>query len=651
MIFKDAQEVINLLTPIINLYKKYDPKTNNPRYKYKIDDLPDFYPNYKTAIKYAHRIRIHSETGCFPETLFINRYPNQTDKEFEYMKSNYKQNTLPVFVDFVSTMTRPFSDGNWDIQYDDENEQEKDDFRHYVENEIEVVRSLKEYVKGLLPSLKTVDANGVIAIRPEKVFKIVDEETEEEVIDNSTLVSPQPYYYPIEQVLSDTKYDDDYFILESAEKSEVEYAGQKLKKGHVFEIHDENNIWIAKQVGKFTDYKFDVEIYFTHNAGRLMASRMKGIPQFVNGSYLWQSQFMYGCDLLDLALTNANYLQCTLANSMFPYRVMIGNKCEYKEQGDGGAFWACDGGKIFSSKTSTTIDCPSCHGSGLRDRVSPMGVMLLNPSDMNSDGDVKFSGKAMEYVSPETTASEFVLKKIESDLAKARDVVKIKPSRQAQGPDVTPGAKTATEELGDQKAQYAAVKMFNDQVFDLYDFLLFGIGYQRYGNNFKMPILIRPTSFDFNTETDYLEKITSAQEAKLSPSIIGNLIYKYLQTIYFNNQKAAAVFNLVYSTDMLFVLSQDDVIMKFNRGLCQPWQIILHDSADQLIDELVEEHKDAKFCDVNDCTKGFFALDFKEQKELLIKKAKEKAAEIQQVQPAAQSLLDRARQQALPPAA
>lgn len=658
MIFTDAKQVMDLLEPIIAKYKTYDSKHGSKKnYKCKIDDLPDFYPNYKTACKYAERIKIHSETGSFPEELFHNRYPNQTDKEFKYMKSNYKQNTLPVFVDYISTITRPFSDGNWSIEWPVEDPsliKAKETLRDYLENDIEVVRSLKEFVRGLLPSLKSVDANGVIAVRPEKIYTL--ESTDEDgnqitVVDNTKRVSPQPYYFPVKQVLSDTKYDDDYFILESTEKSVVDYAGTKANKGHVFEVYDENNIWVATQVGKFDDYEFDIQVYYTHGAGSIAATRLKGIPQYLNGSYIWQSPFMYACDLLDLALMNAQYLQCSLAQRMFPYLVMLGSKCEFKEKDGSGAEWSCDGGWIFdASSPNGKKECPGCHGSGLKDRLSPMGVMKIEPatSEPGSETEMKMMDKAMYYVEPPTQSAEFVFNKIESDLSKAYDVIKAKRVSQATGAGIDPGSGTATKEILDQKAQHAAVKLFIDQAFSIYDFLLEHIGIQRYSTEFKKPVLIAPTHLDFNTEADYIDKITKALNAGLPPPVIENMMYGYLQTIYFNNQSSAKAFNLIRAVDRLLVLKNDDLLVKLSRGLYQNWQIVLHDSSSQLIDELLIEHADAEFCDVDDCTKGFFSLDFEEQKRLIVEKAKKWAEETKTVQP---SLLDRARLGALPPAA
>lgn len=644
MVFTDEQQIIDLLSPIILQYKKFDVKLNNANYKACIDDLPDFYPNYKTAAKYAERVRIHSETGSFPDTLFKNRYPNQTQKEFEYMRDNYKQNTLPVFVDYLSTNTRPFSDGNWSIEYEKEDVKQEQSYQFYVENEIEITESLKAYFRTLMPSLKAVDANGVIAIKPQEIYMLPGENGES-IIDDTRLLNPQPYYYSTIQVLSDPSFDDNYVICESLEKSTVDFGGRKLKRGHIFEVYDEESIWKVVQVGKFNEYEFSVSIYYYHGSGVVMAKRLKGIPQYLNESYIYQSPFMFACDLLDRALVHDNYLNCTIANTMFPYRVRLGMKCTYREKDDTGTFQECNLGLVFDYKNAKMKNCPKCGGTGLRDRVSPSGEMLLNPSDMNTEGDVKFSGKAMEYVSPETAASEFVMKVIDATITKAYEVIKAKRVESATGRGINANA-TATKEILDQKAQYSAVKLFTEQSFQLYRFMAWGIGWQRYGAKFKPPIITDPTNYDFNTEQDYLSQIAQAQAAKLAPTIIQHYIYKYLQAIYFNQRKTAFVFDLLKSADRLFVLSQDDVMLKFNRGLAKAWEVILHDSALSFIDELLIQYADAEFCDLDDCTKGFFALDFSEQKRLLIEKAKEKANEMD----SGATLIDKAKSKLAPAA-
>ena len=573
--------ILELLKPVIEGFKKIDGKLNRKGASFV--DMPDFYPTYKTACSYYEKIKIHAEIGTFPESLFKEHSPNMTQKEFDYMKGNYKQITLPVYTDYISTITRPFSDGNWGIEYTPDDEtyvKSKQTFQEYVENEIEFFGSIENYLKSIIPHVKTKDANGVIVIKP-----LEFEYTDDLVLDTGKLYEPQPVYYCCEQVMNDPQFDNEYFIIHLEEKSSVNYAGKTDKKGHIFEIIDEQNIWHYEQIGNFSDYKFELKLYFNHNEGRIPASRLKGIPQLAGRGILWQSPFMFSVDILDLALMNANYLNVSLANTMFPYRVMIGNKCTYQfKDEENGNISVCDNGKIFSN--NRLIDCPHCNGSGLRDRVSPLGVLLLNPSDMISEGDAKFSGKPLEYIAPSTESSRLMLDIIDSDLDKARQILHLHTTgEQMKGS----GQLTATELGLDMKALYAFVKNVSDQMFALFEFMLDRIGWQRYGEGYKKPLVTCPVTFDFNTEEDYLNQITAAQQAKMPAIVIGSIIYKYLQTLYYNEKKTQQVFVLIINADRLMTATYEEVIAKYNLGLVQKWEVILHDSGRSLIDSILLE--------------------------------------------------------------
>lgn len=630
MIFQNEAEVLSLLQPIIDQYKKADGRLNRQNYKPSINDYPEFYPGYRKAIEYSERIKIHSELGPFPEQLFIARSPNQTDKEFNYMKDNYKQNTLPVYIDYLYTNKRCFNDGNWSLYYKEQAaiyEKNEETFQDYVEKKINGVGSLENYVKDVLASLKSVDAHGVVAVKPQETYSFIDEATGDLIADNSELIEPQPVYYSSKQVLSDSKHDEDYFIIECNEKSEVTYRSGSDKVGHIFEVYDEENIWRVEQVGKFTDYKFEAYLYFSHSSGKIPATRLKGVPQIYGESLIWQSPFIYACDLLDLALMNENYLQCSISNTMFPYRVMLGSRCENQYKSGDGNVSICNEGKVFDVGLAREIECPKCKGAGILNRVSPMGEMLLFSKDLFGEGETKMVDKAMYYVSPDTTASEFVLKKIDRDILKAYDVIKAKPASQSNGKGVS-GDGTATAAVLDTKAQLAVVKTFSDQVFSIYEFLLDNIGWQRYGVDYTGVVLSYPVTFDFNTEQDYLSMITQGQAAKLPAFVIQHLYFKYLSSLYYNEKKTAQIFTLILACDRLLVYSRQDVFLMEKFGDCLKWEAILHDSAIQFVDELMDENADAEMCSENDCNKGFFALDFATQKEKLIQKAKDKAAEL-----------------------
>lgn len=629
MVFQNENEILKLLQPIINEYKKADSRLARSN---KIKDLPEFYPGYRKAVEYSERIKVHAKTGYgFPEELFFSRSPHMTEKEYKWMKENYKQTTSPVFIDYLSTNTRCFNDGNWNIYYKEDKpiyEKSGETFQEYVEKKIMGVDSLENFIKSIVATMKSIDAHGAVAIKPKEVYFIADELTQETIIDDSILVEPQPFCYSSRQVLSDSKYDAEYFILECNEKTSVVYGAKTEKKGHIFEVYDEDTIWRIEQIGKFTDYQFKVYRYFTHMKGSVPVKRLMGIPQMEGDSLLWASPFLSCCDLLDLALMNRNYLNASLSNTMFPYRVMLGSKCEFDYKNKDGLISRCNEGYVFDSELERNITCPHCKGSAGLNRVSPMGEMLIFPKDLFNDGDGgKMVANAMYYVEPSTEGSKLIVDVIKSDTAIAYDVIKAKPASQSTGKGIT-GDGSATASILDSKAQLAVVKTFSDQLFSLYEFIGENIGWQRYGKDFEGFVLSYPSTFDFNTEQDYLSQITQAQNAKLAPFIIHHIIFKYLTTLYYNEKQTAQIFKLILASDRLLVMSQTDVLLQEKMGDCLKWEVILHNSAIQFVDELIDENADAEMCADNDCSRGFFALDFAEQKRLLIEKAKAKVTEI-----------------------
>ena len=76
------QEILALVASVVEKSKEQD--TNRK----KNVTLPEYYPTYLQAVENMEAIRIHAEKGVFPERLFKAKSPNQTDKEFDYLKAN-----------------------------------------------------------------------------------------------------------------------------------------------------------------------------------------------------------------------------------------------------------------------------------------------------------------------------------------------------------------------------------------------------------------------------------------------------------------------------------------------------------------------------------------------------------------------------------
>ena len=178
-------------------------KTTNVRLFKKAENKVNYYPNYQFKIELMEKIKNHSELNAFPEKLFIAKAPRQTPEELNYIKENYKQVTLPVYLDFLSTISRIFNDTNYSIDYKEiplfPNESS---FQSYVENELPIYGSLENFIKFVLPHIKLNDANGIIAIKPYEI-NYTETETGEQIVDDSLLFEPYPVYYSSKQIVAE----------------------------------------------------------------------------------------------------------------------------------------------------------------------------------------------------------------------------------------------------------------------------------------------------------------------------------------------------------------------------------------------------------------------------------------------------------------
>lgn len=602
-------ELENLVKKYALIFKKNTTiQDGKPMLKKNID----FHDTYLASVNFRDRVIIHAEVGGFPSWLFENRAPNQTQKEFDYIKGNYKQNTLPVYSDYFSTVSRAWSDGNWSIEYGQTDNEEP--LERYLENDIRLFGSIENYFKAAITHLRNIDPNGVIAVRPEFIERI---ETEQGmfVIDSSKMVRPQPFFYRCDQVIYRNSRVG-YLIL-TDEKVSVEYGGSMREIGYVMEFYDDTTVYRITQTGKYIDWNFNIEVFFVHGEGIVPVTELKAIPKLIERELLYMPEFLYACDNLDLALINAQYLQCSIALVCFPYRVMVGGECTFSEYDESnGQYNDCNGGWITRILDDKQVrhQCPACLGSGMKDRVSQVGgVLLLNKEDWTGSGDKAFADKAMYFVSPDVAPLEFTKRKITEDIESARRIMHLHTSTTEVKANPSD---TATGQVMDEKAKDAFVKPISDNLFSAFEFTINRIRYQRYGSEYPEPVIQYPNTFNYNTEADYLTQLSEAQKAKLPPFLINHIFLKYLRTLYFTEEKTNNVFFLIVSADRLLSMSSDEANIKETKGTVERWEIILHDSAINLVEQLLME--DDKF----------FDKDLSEQIAMLQQKAKDLAASI-----------------------
>lgn len=592
-----------------------------------VSQYPEYWPGYNYAAKMYDSILPHTRPDIYPAHLLSVRAPNQTDAQAEYIKANYKPTTLSVFEDFKATISRAFADQNWSIRYSPELEPifGEDTFQRYVNQEIERFGSLEAFVKTMLPTLKLIDPNGIIAIEPEDVDTVIDEQGEE-VISNE-LIKPMPEYYSCKSIVGQ-KYGEYYMVI-TDDKTDVKVGSKVEKSGIVLEIYDTMNIWKVYQIGKKSDYTFSEPVlYYSHNLGYVPAQKLQGMPQLVGGEINFQSPFITAVPLLDQVILDESYLQISKATSAFPFMVALGEICEFTDR-EGNK---CQDGQIFDPINGGYRTCSSCNGSGVKSRFSPTGMLLIKPKTALSEGDSALSGEYLKFVSPPMDTLNFLRIEIEQQMAKARRILHL-PSSDETG---TIGeASTATGSLNKLRALYAFIKPISDQLFNLYEFCLVTMGRMRYGDFFGGVNLVYPTSFDISTPSDYLAVISEGVKAGVPPSITFSNVYNYIKAIHYTDEETSAVYDLILNADELLLMNSADIALRVANGTIEKYQDVIHHSAPQLIMELIRNHiptEDAQ---------RFIDLPMAEQIAALNRLASDKiAVQLDPIQQAQQELLN-----------
>jgi len=423
------------------------------------------------------------------------------------------------------------------------------------------------------------------------------------------LVEPYTKFYHTTRVLA---FDEEFAIIESDERSKVEYNNKEVMDGIVYLIFDDEWIYKAVQVGKKVDYQFELVPYFNHATGMLPVKRVDGISIQIDEVMMQQSPFLYATDVLDEVLLDAALLRGIKPTCTYPYRVMIGDPCQFQIRVDGENL-TCDGGFHYRMDGSKSI-CSECSGSGLKDRISPYGTLLIKPQTSTSQGDNISPDSAIFYAAPSTETPRFLREEIAHNMNQAYDILHLKKTNnKVQGGEGI----TATEAASDQKALIAGIKQNCMQLFDMYQWCIDMVGLMRYGDNYRQPTIKRPVNYDFYLESDYLAQINEAIMAKQPPFVIQSIIYKYLQTLYYPDVQGQQIFNLISQADRLLTMTLDEINLKLSKGLVDKWEVVLHDSAINLVNSLMMENP------------AFFEQDFENQLAQLIERAKNIAANIQ----------------------
>lgn len=549
-------------------------------------EMPDYYPGYRLAVDWLQQIRPHSEKGCIPMWLFENFAPNMTEAEKEYQIATFKQDTIEVFKDTVDTYSRAFHESNYDIEFPEQGEGTRNtdlSFRDYVTTGVPIYGSLETFTFDFLPSLKMMDAMGVVVPLP-GIFQVKQVEGED-VIDPDSLIEPYPQFFHATKVVYFDEVEK-YCVIESEDRSLVLYQGKQVEEGLTYWVIDDKAYYKVEQYGKKTDWLFREILVLEHELGYMPARRVRGEQVQIDEVFMEQSPFLFAVDTLDRILIDSAQLSGAKTNGAFPYRIMIGDECEATYLHQGETIKCADG--YFRFGGNQMIKCDTCEGTGLKDRVTKTGVMIIKPQNSTGQGDGITPDKAMFYASPSAEILDFLRREIDNYFTKAYNLLHL--YRDAGETTVNPD-ETATGVRDKNKSLVAGIKTFCDQLFDLLEWLNKTIGMLRYGQGFTPPRVIRPINYDFFTIEEYMDMISKAITSNQPPFIVQSVVEHAGSRVFFKEDESRKKFDLIKSADRLMTLTNEAIDKRVAQKLADPWEVVLHDSIQLFIEQEIAADK------------------------------------------------------------
>jgi hypothetical protein len=549
------------------------------------DELPELWPGFGAAYWQREDLLPHMEHGVYPYRLFANRAPNQSQEEFDYIKKNYKQVTLPVALDTLNTIGRAIHTGNYSIEWDAEDAL-TDMVREYVMGGIKEWGSVSNFVQRLVARLKLEDAMGVLCALPREIPAIMRETEEGEVlvVDPDGNIEPQITYHKCSQVWG-FEYDGYYLLRLNEDAPGVTWAGKEVP-GIACILVDDMNVWTIRQTGKKTDWQFVIELWYEHGLGEAPCIHLGGTPVVRGGSLAFESPFLAAKEPLDVALSDAQYLQASKVKTVYPQVVMVGDPCDFVDDVSGEH---CVDGKIrvMHGDRVTTKLCPSCKGTGKMRRLGPLNELLINPR-ANPDGIAQSDGvnatNALTYVSPSTDSVRFIRQEVEHNIRHARSILHLDTEAPMAGGD----AKTATEAGLNARAKDAFVKPIADQILAIEEFLVRVIGRQMVGAQWDGFTLRMPTQYDLRTEADRVAEIALARTSGIPPALVDEMEGDLIAARYTRDPFMLEAMEVIQRADRLARMSEATITAEAAAGRVQAWEVALHYAALDMYRELYE---------------------------------------------------------------
>lgn len=550
------------------------------------------YPLYKESVDEFDKLRIHAD-GVFPESMLAKRRPSETDEILKYRKEVYKPITQHPLSKVLTSLGKIRRSEDWTINFPSEKRTsripEEESIEMYCKEKIPGVKSIESWAFGVLLRQMLIDPNAVVTVIPVKA------------ITTDEFALPVPLLFNSDQVMHFDEIEK-YAVFKSKRKlNYLDNLGQ-IQAGDIFYYVDDREIIIYE----FKNGQYEVTFEAVNTTGQFPAFKVsaESFKQFDNMT-LNRSRLHAMIPFLDEAVAEYSDLKGSKIQHLYPlFWYFETNECK-----------PCNGlGRVTDEKTHKSEKCTECGGRG-KVQFSPFAHMVVEPAGL---GEQAIPNPPAGYITRDTAILELQEKSVEKHLLRALSAVNM------QFLDQTPLSISGDAKQVDREELNNFVYNIAEDLIEGIDKAIYLINEWRYGflipdpkaRKEMLPTIAVPQQYDLLPENYLMKEVADARTAKISPLLIGTLEQQYAAKKFYNVPQLSEQVKLWFDLDPLPGMSIDEKMTLLSNKGCTHADYVLSSYLPAFIKRAVRENR------------GFEALEYTKQMEILMGYVDEKMTEL-----------------------
>jgi hypothetical protein len=580
---------------------------------------------YDEAVRLYYRLKVHAD-GEMPIWLIKRARPNESETVRIYRELIYEAETQNPIERVIGVFEKIRRSPDFMIRFNDDDipaiVSKDETLEKYLTEKYPVYTSIEDWLFEEAMRNIAIDANAVVAVVPNK-FEVLPNTYVEPVarIFNATnVVLFEPEEYAILKTdelssllspqLQQQRLQASYNLIRSAQNSyDLNTTLQPIPPflpGQVYYVIDLNTyqLWEENPEGKY-----QLTQIYPHNLGELPVFQLPGKFMKRYGANVLKKTLLYPMvPHLNKAARESNDLDAGVIMHLYLEKWKISNrKCQ-----------TCKGtGKLLVQGASPSV-CGKCNGSGYTNSKSPMNEIEINPASIGEQG---VPIPPVGYVVKDPEILKLQNDRIENHVLKALSSVNMEHLSDVQMNQSGTAKQWDNDGVNNMVYAYAGMLIYvlTNAVYYTNELRYKSIVPDEVKRKKMLPIIPIPEKFDVINTSFLLTEYQAAKTAGVNAIILSEMQREISQKKFYANPKVADFVQIVMTFDPFPDKTIEEKALLEGQGLVTKTDIILSVYIGDFVKRALEEYPD------------FTSFDYKEMKDIFMKYAKEKEAELSTV--------------------